>query len=120
MRIRYTVSGPKGKAIVYAEVGPCSALSYPILSCLASHGTYSVYSPCIPPAVTQISDRMESHEFVYLIVKDVRTGRVQTLEDNRDILEEKSRGGPGGGHGSSVSGGDSNPLTALLKGVGAA
>lgn len=51
---------------------------------------------------------MESHEFVYLIVKDVRSGRVQTIEDNRDILEEKSRGG----------GGDSNPLNALLKGFG--
>jgi hypothetical protein len=59
---------------------------------------------------------MESHEFVYLIVKDVRSGRVQTIEDNRDILEEKSRGGsPGSGSGSAA---DSNPLSALLKGVG--
>ena len=56
---------------------------------------------------------MESHEFVYLILKDARTGRVQTLEDNRDMLEEKSRGG-----GSSSPGGDSNPLSSLLKGVG--
>lgn len=53
---------------------------------------------------------MESHEFVYLILKDVRTGRVLTLEDNRDMLEEKSRGGPGAS--------DSNPLTSLLRGVG--
>jgi hypothetical protein len=53
---------------------------------------------------------MESHEFVYLIVKDVRTGRVQTIEDNRDILEEKSRSGS--------SGSDSNPMSALLKGIG--
>lgn len=58
VRVRYTVSGPKSKALVYAE----------------------------------ISDRMESHEFVYLIVKDTRTGRVHTLEDNRDMLEERSRG----------------------------
>jgi len=77
VRIRYTVSGPKGKAVVYAE----------------------------------ISDRMESHEFVYLIVKDVRTGRVQTLEDNRDILEEKSRSSGNGPV-------DSNPMNALLKGIG--
>ena len=53
---------------------------------------------------------MESHEFVYLIVKHVRTGRVVTLEDNRDMLEEKSRSGGGGS--------DSNPLNALLRGVG--
>lgn len=76
-RIRYTVSGPKGKAIVYAEV----------------------------------SDRMENHEFVYLIVKHVRTGRVHTLEDNRDMLDEKSRS-------SGATEGDANPLSALLKGFG--
>jgi hypothetical protein len=59
---------------------------------------------------------MESHEFVYLIVKDVRSGRVQTLEDNRDMLEEKSRGGSSGA--SSGPSADSNPLNALLKGIG--
>jgi hypothetical protein len=48
-RIRYTVSGPRGKAIIYAEV----------------------------------SDLMQSHEFVYLITKDMKSGRVFTVIDNR-------------------------------------
>ena len=31
---------------------------------------------------------MESHQFVYLIIKDARTGRVFTKFDNRDSLED--------------------------------
>ena len=51
-RIRYHVSGPRGKATIYAEV----------------------------------SDRMASHEFVYLIARDNKTGRVFTVSDNRAEL----------------------------------
>eukprot|EP00602_Paraphysomonas_sp_CaronLab_P010360 CAMPEP_0185023616 /NCGR_PEP_ID=MMETSP1103-20130426/6267_1 /TAXON_ID=36769 /ORGANISM="Paraphysomonas bandaiensis, Strain Caron Lab Isolate" /LENGTH=243 /DNA_ID=CAMNT_0027556285 /DNA_START=100 /DNA_END=831 /DNA_ORIENTATION=- len=74
-RIRYTVSGPRGKAVIYAEV----------------------------------SDQMESHEFVYLIARDARSGRVFTVEDNRrrlamDQEKKKEEGGDG-----------ANPLTSLLR-----
>lgn len=46
------MSGPRGKATIYAEV----------------------------------SDRMQSHEFVYLIARDSKTGRVFTVTDNRADL----------------------------------
>ncbi len=69
------MSGPRGKAIIYAEV----------------------------------SDKMEGHEFVYLITKDGRTGRVHTVVDNRTKLDfEKPP--------SAQEQPPSNPLEALLKG----
>lgn len=76
-RIRYTVSGPRGKAVIYAEV----------------------------------SDKMESHEFVYLITKDMRTGRVYTLIDNRSRQEMEN---PSASYQQQAP--PSNPLEALLKG----
>jgi hypothetical protein len=35
----------------------------------------------------QVSDRMPDNEYVYLICQSARTGRVATVEDNRDRLE---------------------------------
>jgi hypothetical protein len=76
-RIRYTVSGPRGKANIYAEV----------------------------------SDKMESHEFVYLIAKDMKSGRVYTVIENR-TRKEIENPTPS----QTPSAAPSNPLEALLKG----
>ena len=35
----------------------------------------------------EVSDRMNSSEYVYVIVQDLKTGRVKTIVDNRDQLE---------------------------------
>jgi hypothetical protein len=59
-RIRYTVSGPRGKATVYAEV----------------------------------SDQMQSHEFVYLITKDMKSGRVFTVIENRSPADMANPSSP--------------------------
>lgn len=39
----------------------------------------------------EVSDRMSDTEYVYLICQNTRTGRVLTLEDNRDQLEEEHK-----------------------------
>ena len=38
----------------------------------------------------QVSDRMENHEFVYLIAQDLKTGRVFTVSDNRAELAKNA------------------------------
>ena len=55
-RIRFTVEGPYGKALVFAE----------------------------------ISNLANQHEFVYLILQDMRTGRVLTIEDRRAELAART------------------------------
>ena len=37
----------------------------------------------------EVSDAMPSNEYVYIIVQNLRSGRVLTLEDNRDRLQEE-------------------------------
>jgi hypothetical protein len=37
---------------------------------------------------------MADKEYVYIIVQDLRTGRVKTFEDNRDQLEAGLLSGP--------------------------
>jgi hypothetical protein len=44
-----------------------------------SKGQYMVWA--------EVSDSMASNEYVYVIVQDLRTGRVKTFVDNRDQLE---------------------------------
>lgn len=55
---------------------------------------------------------MESHEFVYLITKDMRTGRVYTVIDNRSKQEIEN---PSASY-QQAQAPPSNPLEALLKG----
>jgi len=51
----------------------------------------------------EVSDRMLNTEFVFLIVQDVRTGRVITLHDNRERLEQEFlASGQAGGEGDGV------------------
>ena len=38
---------------------------------------------------TEVSDRMPANEYVYLVAQDQRTGKVLTVTDNRDRLEEE-------------------------------
>lgn len=38
----------------------------------------------------EVSDRMENHEFVYLIAQDLKTGRVFTVSDNRAELAKNA------------------------------
>lgn len=52
-RVRFNVKGPKGQALVWAEV----------------------------------SDKLPDNQYVYLICQDKRTGRVVTVEDNRDRMD---------------------------------
>ena len=57
----------------------------------------------------EVSDKMESNEYVYIICKDAKTGRVVTIQDNRDrLMAEMAM--------PTVEGGDA--LTALLGGFG--
>lgn len=39
----------------------------------------------------EVSNKMSDNEYVYLICQDMRTGRVITIEDNRDRLELQSQ-----------------------------
>jgi hypothetical protein len=41
----------------------------------------------IPHLRTQVSDRMAANEYVYIICQNAKTGKVVTIEDNRDRLE---------------------------------
>ena len=50
----------------------------------------------------EVSDKMANTEFVYLIVQDVRTGRVVTVHDNRARLEAQFEEGLASGEGDSV------------------
>ena len=60
----------------------------------------------------EVSDRMLNTEFVYLIVQDVRSGRVITLQDNRERLEQEYlASGLAGGEGDGV-------IASLLGGLG--
>ena len=35
----------------------------------------------------QVSNKMQPDEYVYIIARDMKTGRVITLQDNRDRLD---------------------------------
>jgi len=35
----------------------------------------------------EVSSKMAANEFVYVVCQNIRTGRVLTIEDNRDRLE---------------------------------
>ena len=37
----------------------------------------------------KVSDRMASNEYVYIICQSTRTGRVYTIVDNRERLEQE-------------------------------
>ncbi len=41
----------------------------------------------------EVSDRMKSDEYVYIVCQNARTGRVLTVEDKRDELEANLYGG---------------------------
>jgi hypothetical protein len=41
----------------------------------------------------EVSDKMASNEFVYVICQDMRTGRVVTIQDNRARLEAEMAAG---------------------------
>lgn len=64
----------------------------------------------------EVSDKMPTEEYVYLIAQDMRTGRILTIEDNRSRLEtEMSMNSIGsGGEGSGAE-----AKNALLKLLGA-
>lgn len=50
----------------------------------------------MPPtavALTQVSNKMDSGEWVYLCVQDMRTGHVITLHDNRALLLSQAQAG---------------------------
>lgn len=79
LRVRFNIKGDKSQLVVYAEVRELSASVLP----------FSL------PTVLQVSDRMNSGEFVYIIVQSVRNGRVFTVVDNRDTLALGTPSGEG-------------------------
>ena len=56
----------------------------------------------------EVSDKMASNEFVYIICQDMKTGRIITIEDNRSRLDAEMASG-----GSSES---TNAIQRLLGG----
>lgn len=53
----------------------------------------------------EVSDKMNSNEYVYVIVKDLKNGNVKTIVDNREQLEAGLLG----------SGNDNSWISSLLK-----
>jgi hypothetical protein len=71
-RIRFNIKGNRGQVRVWAEVSICEG------------GRVRVIIICMPLHQHQVSSKMESGEFVYLICQNVRSGRVLTVADRRD------------------------------------
>lgn len=60
-------------------------------SCTYWHNTVTdsfVDLACSFYAPFQISDRMAANEYVYIVCQNARTGKVLTVHDNRDQLEQ--------------------------------
>jgi len=69
----------------------------------------------------EVSDKMPSNEYVYLIVQDMRTKRILTVEDNRARLEtemEVASIGSGGGGGAMAGAEDAKAAMMKLLGGG--
>lgn len=63
----------------------------------------------------EVSDKMPSNEYVYLIAQDMRNGKVVTIEDNRDRLEtQMNMNNMGVGQSGASTGEAKNALMKLL------
>ena len=68
----------------------------------------------------EVSDKMPSNEYVYLIAQDMRSGKVVTIEDNRERLEtQMNMNNIGTGSGGGGAGGSGDAKNALMKLLGA-